>query len=233
MINKDTNIFPVDLELIQTADGSFSLYRKDIEETYHSRHGARQESMHVFIKMGLLPALSARSELHLFEVGFGTGLNALLTFLEVSRIGATVYYHALEPFPIDQKLIEDWSALLPDQEKDLLLKMHQLDWGKWEEVSSGFFLFKEKCSLQEVKLDNQSKHLIYFDAFGPRAQEDMWKLELFEKLAHAMAHQGIFVTYCAKGQVRRDLEAVGLTTERLAGPPGKREMLRAQKTTTE
>lgn len=229
MINKNTNIFTLDIELLQTADGSFSLYRKDIEETYHSRHGARQESMHVFIKMGLWPASNLHSELHIFEVGLGTGFNALLTCLEASRLGITVYYHAIEPFPVKLETLEQWAASFPEQERELILRMHRCTWGTWQEISPSFFLLKDQSSLQEVVVEDGSQQLIYFDAFGPRAQEEMWKLELFEKMAKWMSHRAIFVTYCAKGQVRRDLQASGLEVERLEGPPGKREMLRAQK----
>lgn len=229
MINKNTNIFTVDIELLKTADGSFSLYRKDIEETYHSRHGARQESMYVFVKMGLWPASALHSELHLFEVGFGTGLNALLTCLEAQRLGVTVYYQAIEPFPVSAEILEEWISSFPDHEKDLLLLMHQCSWETWQQISPTFFLFKEQSSLQEVAVEEGSQQLIYFDAFGPRAQQEMWELELFQKMAKWMSHRGIFVTYCAKGQVRRDLQASGLVVERLEGPPGKREMLRAQK----
>lgn len=216
---------------ISTADGSSSLYREDIDETYHSRHGAVQEAMHVFIKAGLEFVVNSNYETHkeinILEVGFGTGLNCLLTALEVEKLGVKVNYYTVETIPLSKELTSELSYR--ELNPQLFDEIHTCDWEIKKEISKGFSLTKLETKIQDLELESASIDLIYYDAFGPRAQPEMWMLEIFEKLSHLSSEKGVFVTYCAKGQVRRDLESVGFSMDRLPGPPGKREMLRGIK----
>ncbi|MEZ4937963.1 MAG: tRNA (5-methylaminomethyl-2-thiouridine)(34)-methyltransferase MnmD [Crocinitomicaceae bacterium] len=208
------------MKVIQTSDGSTTLYREDLDETYHSRHGAIQEARHVFIENGL--EKSAKNPLHIFEMGFGTGLNAFLTFQNAKN---EIYYTGLELYPVDAELIEKtnyWQAL--NTEKSDFIKMHELPWEDFHDLTEQFHLRKLKGDLHSILL-KEKFDLIYFDAFGPRAQNELWEKPILEKIVKLMDNESIFVTYCAKGQVRRDLEELGLKMDRLPGPPGKREML--------
>lgn len=213
-----------------TRDGSSTLFRLDLDEPYHSFHGALQESLHVFINMGL-KEVKGLNELNLFEVGFGTGLNAWLTFFEKAST-QKINYHSCETIPLGP---EEWNLVnycretqYPNGEA-VFHQLHQAQWEKYEEIQSDFSLKKEEKPMQELKLKENHYHLVYFDAFAPNKQEELWELPVFEQLHSAIAKGGILVTYCAKGQVRRDLQNCGFLVERLPGPPGKREMLRAQK----
>lgn len=214
-------------EIIVTADGSHSLYLSGIDETYHSRHGALQESKYVFIERGLKTAFQ-REKIHLLEVGFGTGLNALLTAQAARENRKPVVYHTLETFPLSLELMRAIrSEATTGRDNDaLFMQLHEAAWNEEVEIHPFFRLKKIRSSLQEFEGEFCFYNLIYYDAFGPRAQPEMWIPELFRKLAAMTAQEGILVTYCAKGQVRRDLEAAGFRMERLPGPPGKREMMR-------
>ncbi|MCB0479097.1 MAG: tRNA (5-methylaminomethyl-2-thiouridine)(34)-methyltransferase MnmD [Crocinitomicaceae bacterium] len=208
------------MKVIKTSDGSTTLYREDIDETYHSRHGAVQEALHVFIENGLKK--STKNPLRIFEMGFGTGLNAFLTLQNAEK---EVYYTGLELYPIALEIIEQteyWKTL--NCSKDDFLKLHKLPWEEYADLSPKFHLRKMEGDLNDFDLDEQFD-LIYFDAFGPRVQGELWEKAILEKIVSRMNKEAIFVTYCAKGQVRRDLEELGLKMDRLPGPPGKREML--------
>ncbi|MFT4780154.1 MAG: tRNA U34 5-methylaminomethyl-2-thiouridine-forming methyltransferase MnmC [Flavobacteriales bacterium] len=215
--------------VIETGDGSYTLELEGIEETYHSRHGAVQESRYVFILKGLTEMLQAKDTINVLEVGFGTGLNALLTREAINGVDVKVNYHALETTPLE---LEELSLLgyvkgVPDFEA-FYQQMHEALWDESVVLDEQFAITKLKCSLEEFE---SSVHfdLIYFDAFGPRTQPHLWSLDLFKKLAQMTNSEGVFVTYCAKGQVRRDLIEAGFEMERLSGPPGKRHMLRGVK----
>lgn len=215
----------VSFELITTADGSTSLYLPQIDETYHSRHGAIQESMHVFIRMGLqhvAPNIGQRV-VRILEVGFGTGLNALLT-AQVN--GVSVHYTGIDTVPLPEAVYRRLS--FDGLDNKLLLAMHETEWDTPYNISAHFVLHKMLGRVQDIDLP-ASLDLVYYDAFGPRAQGEMWELPVFERLAAVLVPGGVLVTYCAKGQVRRDLQTAGFDIERLTGPPGKREMLRATK----
>ena len=215
--------------IIKTADGSDSLYVKDLNEHYHSIHGAVQESEHVFIDAGLKYISARNKNISVLEIGFGTGLNAYLTFIESSKLDLIINYSALETFPLEMDLIEKLNyAECLNEEKDILKTIHACDWEKEIAVSNFFILHKIKNSLQEIILSD-SYDLIYFDAFGPNVQPEMWTEELFSKLFSALKPEGVLVTYCAKGEVKRILKRVGFDVESLKGPPGKREMVRANK----
>ena len=217
----------MDREIIITLDGSSSIYIPAWKEHYHSHHGAIQEAKHVFIKNGLLEK-SNEEELKILEVGFGTGLNCLLT-LQSKPKNQQINYHGLEAFPLEKEEIAqlNYRELLEQNTVAYFENLHQGSWNEVFKVEEFFILHKIQMLLLECKLEVNSFDLIYFDAFGPRVQPEMWTIEIFEKMFACMKKDGIFVTYCAKGQVKRDLKAVGFEVETLPGPPGKREMIRA------
>jgi tRNA U34 5-methylaminomethyl-2-thiouridine-forming methyltransferase MnmC len=216
-------------EIITTADGSHSLYISSLDETYHSRHGALQESKYVFIEQGLKQL--HLSSLSILEVGFGTGLNALLTAQYALEHQVEIVYHSLETFPLEKQLMETIAddATIGAGNRLLFLSLHEATWNQEVRINPFFTLKKINSSLQLYSPLTEKYDLIYYDAFGPRAQPEMWHAELFQKIASFTKENGIFVTYCAKGQVRRDLIAAGFTMTRLPGPPGKREMMRGMK----
>ncbi len=207
-----------------TADGSPTLYRVDLDEPYHSIHGARQESMHVFIEMGLKPTLSRLNTIRILEMGFGTGLNALLTEEHAPSGTHSIEYCGLETVPLKEEV---WQSL--DYGRPTVFnQLHSAPWGEMTTIREGFRLQKQEVSFQEFKSVDEFD-LIYWDAFGPNTQAELWTLDIFEKCFSLMNEGGMLVTYCAKGAVRRAMQAAGFEVERLPGPPGKREMLRATK----
>jgi tRNA U34 5-methylaminomethyl-2-thiouridine-forming methyltransferase MnmC len=219
------------VKLVVTADGSHSLYVEHLDEHYHSVHGAVNEALHVFIKNGLEFASQKAKSIKIFEMGFGTGLNALATKQFDHKNNLSIEYTTIELHPLTWKDCQALNYLEELEATELtsfFQSIHQVEWNKKIVIDEHFSLHKIHAKLEEAVL-NDAFDLIYFDAFGPRAQSDMWTKEIFQKLYDATANNGVFVTYCAKGQVRRDLESVGYTMERLQGPPGKREMLRGTK----
>lgn len=214
-----------------TSDGSHTLYIPELEEHYHSVHGAIQESVHVFIEAGLRCTLSP--SLRILEVGFGTGLNALLSCADGVNTGRSIYYTAIECYPMDVSLAQklNYPDLIPiSNGRRIFENMHRSAWNEAYLLTESFTLEKIFADATTFSFSSQSPyHLVYFDAFAPDKQPEMWSLELFEKIYRIMTSEGILVTYCAKGEVRRRLLQVGFDVERLAGPPGKREMLRAVK----
>lgn len=214
------------LELIETQDGSFTFYRADIDETYHSRHGAEQESRHVFIQNGLnyYVDLHPVGRVKIYEVGFGTGLNALLSF---QQNNCSIDYYGIEKYPIPENQHLKW---LEKSKLDKTLGTEMLT-ATWNSVATfgKHTLVKSNEDLFSFKKHESTFDIIYFDAFGFRAQEEMWTLEVCQYLYSILGNNGILVTYAAKGLVRRNLQEAGFETERLPGPPGKREMLRATK----
>jgi tRNA U34 5-methylaminomethyl-2-thiouridine-forming methyltransferase MnmC len=218
-------------KLVKTADGSHSLYLEHLDEHYHSVHGAVNEALHVFIKNGLSKVAETTSTIKIFEMGFGTGLNALVTKQFAQNNNLKIDYSAIEAFPLSWDECKPLNYLEQLNALDLAAffqAIHQVEWNKKTAIDEQFSLHKIHAKIEDVSL-NETFDLIYFDAFGPRAQIDMWTKEIFQKLYYATTNNGVFVTYCAKGQVRRDLESVGYKMERLQGPPGKREMLRGLK----
>ncbi|MES2588956.1 MAG: tRNA (5-methylaminomethyl-2-thiouridine)(34)-methyltransferase MnmD [Bacteroidota bacterium] len=214
-----------------TADGSHTFYMAEINEYYHSHHGAIQEARHVFIKNGF-HFFESENEFSILEVGFGTGLNALLTCLEAEKSNKKITYFALEAYPLSEEELTDLNYSTQLEEKNahiLYQKIHQANWGEMTKISPTFKIIKLKEKIQELKLELNSIDLIYFDAFGPRVQPEMWSLEIFSKIFSLAKEKACFVTYCAKGQVKRDLKSAGFQVETLQGPPGKREMIRGLK----
>lgn len=216
-----------EVRIMTTGDGSQTVYSELFHEGYHSVHGAVTESKHIFIDAGFCVCL--RDSIRIFEVGFGTGLNAYLTFTEAAKRNVKVDYHAIELFPLDKWVIDqlDYPEFLT-AEMAIFKALHDVSWDCTTEISSGFCLRKIKADMLEFELTGNFD-LVYFDAFSPVQQPSLWSEQIFEKLYTHMSKGGLLVTYCAKGIVRRTLEKVGFMTERLPGPPGKREMLRARK----
>ncbi|MFA5651404.1 MAG: tRNA (5-methylaminomethyl-2-thiouridine)(34)-methyltransferase MnmD [Proteiniphilum sp.] len=216
-------------------DGSHTLFVPSLNEHYHSTRGAIRESRHVFIEAGLQPC--DKQEIELLEIGFGTGLNALLTLLEAEERGKRVTYTAIERYPLgldDAKKLNYAEQLVPTRE-ELFLQLHTSAWGDRVEITPTFHLKKLKVSAHQLSEFHPETlfNVIYYDAFAPGKQPEMWTIEIFERL-YALSDKGApLTTYCAKGDVRRMLQTVGYRVERLPGPPGKREMLRATKVATE
>ncbi|AEM69437.1 protein of unknown function DUF752 [Allomuricauda ruestringensis DSM 13258] len=215
--------------IITTGDGSKTIQIEDWDEQYHSKHGAVQEAYHVFIEHGL--RLFEKTEVKILELGFGTGLNALITLIEAPKQYLSVDYVGVEAFPVSMEEVEalDYCQQLGIEDKQTTFqKMHSSPWEENMPITADFSLFKQKKDFKEVDQQNIF-NLIYFDAFGARVQPELWTEEIFLKMYQALKTNGILVTYAAKGSVRRAMQTVGFTVERLPGPPGKREMLRAKK----
>lgn len=216
-------------EIITTGDGSKTIQLTDWEEQYHSVHGAIQEAYHVFIKHGL--DLFQNSPIHILEVGFGTGLNAFITLLEAQKRKLHINYCGVEGFPVlweEAKQLDYPLKLEVLDYKPIFELMHTSGWEKEIEIASKFILTKKNKDFKDIN-EHEMFNLIYFDAFGARVQPELWTVAIFEKMFNALKSEGYLVTYAAKGSVRRALQEVGFLVERLPGPPGKREMLRARK----
>lgn len=216
-------------EIIRTLDGSTTIQIKEWDECYHSKHGAIQEAQHVFIKNGL--SLFQNRKVSILEIGFGTGLNAFITFLEGRKMNQSIEYVGVEAYPISSEELVSMNyveELNATDEKGHFEKMHR---SKWEEkmlLGEGFSLTKRKQLFEEIDDLNQYD-LIYFDAFGYRVQPELWSTAIFKKMYDALKNNGVLVTYAARGVVKRSMIEVGFTVEKLEGPPGKREMFRARK----
>ena len=213
-------------EIIITKDGSHSFINKDIDEGYHSRYGAISEAKHVFIKNGIISKF--KKKIRVLEVGFGTGLNALLTLIQ-SNDNKQIDYHTIENNPIIEKEYNqlNYCSIL-NIENSLLIDMHKSNWNKSKQIVNNFQLTKHLISIEEYK-DNIKFDIIYFDAFAPNKQKDIWKTEILTKMYHQLKQNGFLVTYCAQGKLKRNLKKIGFKVETLIGPPGKREMIRANR----
>ncbi len=213
--------------LIITGDGSHSLLNTQMNETYHSVHGAIQESRYVFIQQGLAFWCASHTEtVSILEVGFGTGLNALLS-LEFSRIqNRPVRYETLEAYPLGPEIYRCLNYGEKIMGQDWLNGLHDLAWSATHRVTDKFTFVKHQDKLQDFGIVPNAYDVIYFDAFAPSRQPEMWDLPLLAKVIQGLRPSGVFVTYCAKGQLKRDLRQQGLKVETLPGPPGKKEMVR-------
>ncbi len=213
-------------EIRLTGDGSKTLFVPELDEHYHSTFGAITESKHVFIEAGLKHAMLNFDEIHLLEIGFGTGLNALLTVLENTL--QIIHYTAIEPWPVDTKTMEGLADAdgLPVSSDELFRKLHATPWNEKHQIAPGFYLTKIKSKFENADLQRGHFNLVYFDAFGPDVQPELWTEDVFRKISGSMVEGGILTTYSAKGEVRRNLQKSGFNVERIAGPPGKRHMTR-------
>lgn len=215
--------------LMDTNDGSKTIYIEELDETYHSFHGAIQEANHVFIKNGL--QAFENTAISIFEMGFGTGLNALITWMNCEKLNLSVHYTGIEAYPVEAELLEELNYTI-ELKEDASIKfesMHNALWDKTISLDKRFSLHKMNMKIEDFQPEMGSTDLIYFDAFGPNAQADMWDFAILLKMHQLLKIGGVFVTYCAKGQVKRDLKTLGFEVQSLDGPPGKREMVRAIK----
>jgi tRNA U34 5-methylaminomethyl-2-thiouridine-forming methyltransferase MnmC len=218
-------------EIIVTADGSKTIHMPDWNENYHSSHGALQEARHVFIKYGL-EHFQNQSSVSIVEIGFGTGLNAILSCEYAQKNNQQITYDGIEAYPVSSAEIAElaYDSLFDASEiKSSYRLMHEVSWDEYQKIAAFFSITKMHQKLENFQFETEKYDLVFFDAFGPRTQEDMWQLAHFTKIYAALKPAGCLVTYCAKGQVKRDLRAAGFEVEALPGPPGKREMTRAWK----
>ncbi|MEN8885593.1 MAG: tRNA (5-methylaminomethyl-2-thiouridine)(34)-methyltransferase MnmD [Winogradskyella sp.] len=237
--------------IITTSDGSKTIQIEEWNEQYHSIHGAIQEANHVFLKHGLLfyseeilqlqntnTSLAAQSEsanttINILEIGFGTGLNAFLTLIASKKLKQAINYVGVEAYPVKQEEIEqlNYVQLISEQDASVFENMHRITWEKQHKIAPHFQLEKQEKFFKDISADHLF-NIIYFDAFGARVQPELWTEAIFTTMYKALKDNGVLVTYSAKGSVRRAMQAVGFKVERLPGPPGKREMLRATKHST-
>ena len=228
-------------EIVITADGSSTIYLPEWDEQYHSKHGAVQEAYHVFIDYGLQYFLNQECRfersrkvckpISILEIGFGTGLNAFITLLEAEKLKANISYFGVEAYPVSMDEVKQLNypkELQVENKVSLFEKLHNISWEEPHIITPHFSLTKQNRFFSEIK-EKDCFNIIFFDAFGARVQPELWTEKIFQKMYDALKTNGILVTYSAKGSVRRAMEAVGFKVERLPGPPGKREMLRACK----
>lgn len=221
-------------EIVITGDGSTTIHLPEWDEQYHSKHGAIQEAYHVFIEHGLYHYFSKIEKpetLSILEIGFGTGLNAFITLLEAEKLKLNIQYSGVEGYPVSLNEIAQLNyikTLKSDGKGPVFQKLHLVSWEDRHVITSQFTLIKQQKLFHQIEDENEY-HIIYFDTFGARVQPELWTEAIFEKMYNALKKDGVLVTYAAKGSVRRAMQSVGFTVERLPGPPGKREMLRATK----
>ena len=215
--------------IFKTKDGSHSILSKKFGVTYHSKHGAIQETQHVFIDYGLKSKMDTQKQISILEIGFGTGLNAFMTLLEIENLAIEVDYHTFEAYPISIETAKklNYAALL-NTNPDLFLELHQVDNNHKIEITPNFYLTKYYKYFDEINFKNKFD-IIYFDAYGPGQQPELWEKPLLSKMYDALKHDGLLTTYCAQGAFKRNLKAVGFTVKPKPGPPGKREMTTAFK----
>ena len=226
-------------EIRLTADGSTTIHLPDWGESYHSTHGAIQEAKHVFIKHGFnffnqIKNNESSQKISILEIGFGTGLNCFITYLSALQTEVLIHYEGIEAFPITKEEVDKLNYVselnAEDYRGDFEL-LHGIPWETEHKISSSFSLTKKKQQFNEINHVNKFD-IVYFDAFGAEYQPELWTEDLFNIMYHALKTNGVLVTYSAKGSVRRAMLKVGFTVEKLPGPPGKREMLRARKENT-
>lgn len=224
-------------EIVQTSDGSTTIYLPDWNESYHSKHGAIQEAYHVFIKNGLyfatneIVGLASKAEsISILEIGFGTGLNSFITFLEAEKSGIKIDYVGLEAYPVllEEALQMNYPQEIEPSKRAIFQQMHECGWEQKNAMAANFTLTKQKKLFQEL-VDQSVYDLIYFDAFGFRVQPELWSEALFQSMYAALKEKGILVTYACRTSIKNAMLTAGFSVEKLPGAPGKREMLRATK----
>jgi tRNA U34 5-methylaminomethyl-2-thiouridine-forming methyltransferase MnmC len=216
-------------EILTTQDGSTTIHLPDWDESYHSKHGAIQEAYHVFIKSGL--SLFEGKSVSILEIGFGTGLNAFITYLESIKTNQKINYVGSEAYPVElnEALQMNYvSELNSTQESDTFFKMHKCSWNEKQLITENFYLTKRQQFFQDID-DIEQFDLIYFDAFGFRVQPELWSLEIFQKMFTCLKPGGVLVTYACRTSIKNAMKEAGFIVEKLPGAPGKREMLRGIK----
>lgn len=216
--------------IIKTDDNSETIFDEELQEIFHSKKGALSESNHVFINKGFNYLSNRYDDLNIFEVGFGTGLNAILTLIESEKRNINVKYHSIEAYPLDSEIWQkiNYKSFLPNEYEHIFYKLHSLDWNKEFKLTSNFLFKKINFNFEEYLFDC-NYDLVYFDAFSPDKQPILWTYEIFKKIYDTLNNNSVLVTYSAKGDVKRNLQKAGFIVEKLEGALGKREMIRAKK----
>lgn len=223
-------------EIITTQDGSKTIQITEWNEQYHSKHGAIQEANYVYLDKGLQYFITENKQesiqnVSILEIGFGTGLNAFLTLLQAEKLNTTIEYVGIEAYPIATEELQALNyieALKAENKVSSFETLHSCSWEAQHQITEHFKLKKEQKLFSEIA-DENSFNVIYFDAFGPRVQPELWTEVIFNSMYKALKPKGVLVTYCAQGHARRAMINAGFTVEKLEGPPGKRHMLRAIK----
>lgn len=216
-------------QLIKTSDNSHTIYLPEMDETYHSQNGAMAESLHVYVEAGLNHVVKTKDVIRIFEFGFGTGLNALLSWVEAEKNQKRIVYDTVEKYPLTSDV---YTQLNYDEQatgNGKLAKLHEANWGEQIIFDSSFQFQKTDCDILDFPFITNFYDVVYYDAFGPSKQAEVWEMSVLEKVCQAIAHNGVLVTYCSQGQFRRNLKSLGFEIEKLAGPVGKREITRATK----
>ena len=221
----------MEVRLVKTGDGSDTLFVPELNEHYHSTFGAINESKHIFIDAGFKQITDNQQDCRILEIGFGTGLNAFLTLIEARKKQVNVHYTSIEAFPLPGNIIKqlNYPDLLDPSEAGLFILLHNRAWGKEEKITGSLTLLKIKDKLENCDFPTGYFDLVYFDAFGPEVQPELWTSEIFCKIFNSTVPGGILVTYSSKGSIRRSLKNAGFSVEKLPGPTGKREITRATK----
>jgi tRNA U34 5-methylaminomethyl-2-thiouridine-forming methyltransferase MnmC len=222
----------MEIKIVVSEDGSNTLYLPHLNETYHSLRGAVQESEHVFLKHGIDHLSSAKKKLTILEVGFGTGLNALLTYRLAMNDALQIDYHTIEAYPLSDEIVKqlNYPSFFASEKLDEFFHyLHSCTWNRSHKLSAHFIFHKYLTKLEEFNPGDLKADVIFYDAFAPGKQPEMWELDKFEKIYKLLSPGGILVSYCASGQFKRNLKAARFTVESLPGPPGKKEMTRGVK----
>ena len=219
-------------KIVISEDGSSTIYQSEIDEHYHSINGAKQESQHIFINAALRHWLENNhysKTVNILEIGLGTGLNALLTVLETTDI--KINYYTFEAYPVEEEILKELKYHNSLEELDIFKQIHDAKWNELQIITDNFSICKIDKDFSQFTSEqfDQLFDVVYFDAFSPEKQAEMWTIDIFAKLYQWMHQGGIMTTYCAKGYVRRSMQEVGFIVERIPGPPGKREILRSSK----
>nr|WP_025821599.1 tRNA (5-methylaminomethyl-2-thiouridine)(34)-methyltransferase MnmD [Shewanella marina] len=217
------------IKVLMTKDGSHTLLNIALNESYHAHNGALSESKYVYIQAGLMTQLALKKQLNIVEVGFGTGLNTILTLAEAIKQNATIHYTSIEPVPLSLALIEqlNYGQWLTPKLAELYLAIHQAPWEQDVAITANFVLHKYRGEFEQFEFVGQQTDLIYFDAFAPNKQPEIWQLANMQKCAQLLVADGMLVSYCANGQFKRNLKAAGLIVKPYPGALGRREMTRA------
>jgi len=216
-------------QLIKTSDNSHTIYLPEMDETYHSQNGAMAESLHVYIEAGLNHVAKTKDVIKIFEFGFGTGLNALLSWIEAEKNNKQIVYDTVEKYPLSTDVYIQLNYDEQAKGNGKLAKLHEVKWGEQTICAPSFVFQKSACDILDYPFPNNFYDVVYYDAFGPSKQAEVWEMVVLEKVCQAIAHDGVLVTYCSQGQFRRNLKSLGFEIEKLAGPAGKREITRAIK----
>jgi tRNA U34 5-methylaminomethyl-2-thiouridine-forming methyltransferase MnmC len=222
----------MEIKIVISEDGSNTLYLPHLNETYHSLHGAVQESEHVFLKHGLMHLAKENKKMTVLEVGFGTGLNALLSYRLAMNEGIQINYNTIEAYPLPEEIIRqlNYPTIFAAEKLDEFFRyLHSCDWDKDHRLSVNFLFHKYLTRLEDFNAGGLKADIIFYDAFAPGKQPEMWEPDKFEKIYSLLNKGGILVSYCASGQFKRNLKAAGFKIESLPGPPGKKEMTRGTK----